>query len=50
MVGLSKLEILEIPGFWKAFEDLPREIARGGLQVKLGYLRDRLELCEDPLM
>ena len=50
VVNLSTLWVLEIDGFWDAFEDLPPEIAGGSLQEKLAYLRDRLEASADPLM
>ena len=50
MVKLVRLEILDIDDLWEAFEDLPADVARGSLQDKLGYLRDRLEASAEPLM
>ena len=51
-MNLSQLNTLNIDGFWDAFEDLPPEIAgrNVALQVKLAYLRDRLEASAGPLM
>jgi hypothetical protein len=43
---------LRLDGFWDKFEDLPTGIAYRGFdfQVKLEYLRDRLEAFADPLV
>ena len=51
-MNLSQLHTMYIDGFWEAFEDLPPEIAgrNVGLQVKLGYLRDRFEASANPLL
>ena len=51
-MNLSQLYDLKVDGFWDAFEDLPPEIAglHIDLQVKLAYLRDRLEASADMLM
>ena len=49
--GLSQLTTLEIDGFWDAFEDVPLEVSvTHNLQAKLGYLRERLEACAEPLL
>ena len=52
VVNLSQLSVLNINGFWAAFEDLPHAIAGNDveLQVKLGYLRDRFVASADPLL
>ena len=50
---LSQLHTLEIDGFWAAFDDLPPEIRVVGadnLQLKLAYLRERLEASAEPLL
>ena len=50
VLPLSKLESLKIDGFWENFDKLPHEVAAGGLQEKLGYLRDRFEDAIGPLL
>ena len=49
-MALSQLRTLEIDAFWEAFDELPPKVAAGGLKVKLGYLRERLEASSEPLM
>jgi hypothetical protein len=52
LANLSRLQTLRLDGFWDKFEDLPTAIAYRGFdfQVKLEYLRDRLEAFADPLV
>jgi hypothetical protein len=52
IANLSQLQTLRLDGFWDKFEDLPTAIAYRGFdfQVKLEYLRDRLEAFADPLV
>ena len=51
VLGLLELHTLEIDGFWAFFEDLPPEVAfADSLQVKLGYLRERLEASAESLL